>query len=214
MLITADQLRQLVPAQAPSRCEKLAGIMENIFPAYGITSADILEEFLATVLHESGGFRIMEESLYYVTPELLVNNWPKHFTIEQARQYLRNPQKLARYIYGETSIAKDLGNLEPEDGWTFHGRGFIQLTGRYAFTKYAEWAKLESPEQAVELVGTDDYYALDSACWEYCIEKKLIQASIDDNFVLVTKKINGGLIGWDQRQLWYHKVKNVLGTNN
>lgn len=209
--LTGDILKQIVPNLSIDRANFLTEKFIFICPGYGINTFDIFQEFLATVIHESCGFRLKEENLNYRTADRLIATWPKHFpTVDFANQYIKNPQKLANYIYGSTSIAKSLGNTSPEDGYNFRGSGFIQITGRYGATEYAKYVGMPTPEYAMNLVRTVDFWALDSACWEFAISKSLIKAAIDDNFELVTKRINGGLIGWQDRQYWYQRVLKYL----
>lgn len=210
-LITGDTLQLIVPTLSPERALTIADTINHVCPGYGINSKDIIEEFLATVIHESDGFRIKEENLNYQTPAILVQNWPKHFpSVQFAKQYCGHPEKLANYIYGSTSIAKDLGNIKAEDGFAFRGSGFVQLTGRYSATAFAKYAGIETPEQAMELIRTDDRWAMESACWEFAIDKKLIEAAKADDFVKVTKRINGGLIGMKNREQIYIRLKKYL----
>lgn len=211
LLITGEQLKLIVPALTPDRAAIIAGYINTICPGYGINTKDILEEFLATVIHESGGFRIKEENLNYTTSERLRSIWPSHFkTIELAAAYCKNPAKLANYIYGSTAIAKSLGNTNPNDGYAFRGAGFIQLTGRYAATSYAKYKSSNNPEDIMNLVRTDDKWAMDSACWVFAVLKKLIPHAINDDFTLITKRINGGLIGLQDRVYYLNRIKKYL----
>ena len=211
ILVTAQSLKNIAPTLSLEKAMIISDHINFICPGYGINSKDILEEFLATIIHESGGFRIKSENLNYRKPQLLLNNRPDHFTsLEFAKQYCGNPQKLAYYIYGTTSISKTLGNIKPEDGYTFRGAGFIQLTGRTAATLYSKYVGQDTPESAMELIRNQDWWAIDSACWVFAIYKNLINAAVNDDFVNITKRINGGLIGWKDRQNTLSRVKRYL----
>lgn len=211
ILINPEQLKLIVSTLSAERSVVIAGLINSICPVYGINTKDILEEFLASVIHESGGFRIKEENLNYSTPERLRAIWPAHFkTVEAAKSYCNNPQKLANYIYGTTSIAKSLGNIKPEDGYAFRGAGFIQLTGRYAATAYTKYKGIDSPENTMNLLRTQDEYAMDSACWVFAVLKKLIPYAINDDFITITKRINGGTIGMQDRLNILNRIKKYL----
>lgn len=210
-LITVPQYLKLVPNTKKERAEFLVDKINFCCPAYKINTIDIFEEFFANLLHESGYLRIKEENLRYRNPEILVRNWKKHFpTIEFAKQYTNNPKKLAEYIYGSTSIAKSLGNVKPSQGWTCRGSGFLQLTGLSNATVYANYVGFDNPEELMELIRTDDYWAMDSACWFFAVRAKLIPLTIKDDIQTINRRINGGTIGNKERIELLAKIKSVL----
>ncbi|MEQ1578062.1 MAG: hypothetical protein ABL894_10445 [Hyphomicrobium sp.] len=87
---------------------------------------------LGYVAHETGGFSIRKESLDYRTAGRIMEIWPQHFaTIDEAAQYVGQPEKLANKVYGGR-----FGNREPDDGWRYRGRGLVQLTGRDEYRRY------------------------------------------------------------------------------
>lgn len=99
------------------------------------TDSRWLAYILATVFHETGGkMQPVVENLKYTTPEQIKRTWPSRFkTVEAAKPYVRQPEKLANYVYGGRS---DLGNRQAGDGWLFRGRGLVQITGRGNYAKY------------------------------------------------------------------------------
>jgi putative chitinase len=202
--LTGSQLIKVVPNMAPARANAIADRITTIAPGYGINTPDILHEFLANVAHESGGFRVKEENMNY-SAKRLRQVWPSRFkTLEAAGKYAHQPEKLANLVYGGR-----MGNFLPGDGWTFRGGGFIQLTGRDMYTKYGKWLGWEG-DGLPEAVRTDDFYALDSACWLFAIEKKLIDEAISDQFERVVRSINGGVIGLSDRQAYYQRAKRYV----
>jgi putative chitinase len=213
-MITGEILQKICPTLKLERANHIADRIDFCASAYKFNTNDSLQEFIAQIAHESGEFTIMAENMNYTTPQILVSNWPSHFKdVEFAKQYCKNPQKLANYIYGSTSIAKDLGNIKPEDGWNFRGSGFLQLTGRDSATQYQKYVGLESPEQAMELLRTDDYWATDAACWEFAINKKLVPLTLKNTpeaFKIISKRINGGTIGMAKRLEYYNRAKQYL----
>lgn len=211
-LITVPQYLKLVPNTKKERAEFLVDKINFCCPAYKINTIDIFEEFFANLLHESGYLRIKEENLRYRNPEILVRNWKKHFpTIEFAKQYTNNPKKLAEYIYGTTSIAKSLGNKTPQDGFLYRGSGFIQTTGRSNATAYANYVGFNDSAELMHLMRTDDYWAMDSACWFFSVRAKLIPLAIKDDIQAINQRINGGTIGNKERIELLTKIKLVLG---
>lgn len=102
---------------------------------------------------------------------------------------------------------RDLGNIYPGDGVKYKGRGLIQLTGRYNYRTYGKFLNLpleESPELAGEPIN-----ALKIAC-EYWKHKNLNKLCDDDDIIKITKIINGGLNGLDDRKYYYQKTKNII----
>ena len=213
-MITGPILNSICPTISPARAASIADRIDFCSSAYKFNTNDSLQEFIAQVAAESDEFRVMSESMNYRTPSLLMANWPNHFpSIDFAKQYCGNPEKLANYIYGSTSIAKDLGNIKSEDGYAFIGSGFLQLTGRDSATQYQKYVGMDSPEHVMQLLRTDDYWATDAACWEFAVNKKLIPLTLKNTaeaFVTITRRINGGTIGLSRRQMYLKRAMQFL----
>lgn len=211
VLITTEQFQKIVPNTKKERAEFLVEKLNFCCPAYKINSINIFEEFLTQLIHESGGMRLKEENLRFRKPEILLSLWPKHFpSIEFAKKYLNNPQLLANYIYGQTSIGKSLGNTQPGDGWNMRGSGFIQTTGRSNGSAYGKFVGFDKVEEIMNLMRTDDYWALDSACWFFSVRAKLIPFALKNDINTVNIRTNGGKIGHQKRLEIYAKIKSVL----
>lgn len=212
-LITPEILTKIAPSIKGDKAAKIADSLNRICPSdkYQINTKDRFEEFLSQLLHESGEFSISTENMNYTTPQRLIDMWPKHFpNLDFAAQYIRNPEKLGNYIYGSTSIAKDLGNIKPEDGYNLRGGGPIQLTGRYSYTKFGQFMGESDLYKVANLVRTDLDWGIHSACWEYCVDKKLIVLSEADEELKITKSINGGTNGFADRQTYYKRCIDWL----
>lgn len=159
MIITPDQLRAMAPS-LNGKASPYAGALNRHLAFYGIDSLPRLAYFLGQVLVESDDLTAFRENLNY-SAERLMAVWPRRFpTLAIAKQYERNPAKLANYVYGNR-----MGNGGPDtgDGWRHRGAGWIQLTGH---DNQAEFAKAIG--QPVETIG--DYLATpegaaQSACW-------------------------------------------------
>lgn len=144
-----------------------------------------LPDFLGNILHESLMLARLEENLYYTRPERLMEVWPRRFpTLALARQYVRSPQKLADYVYGNR-----LGNING-DGWSYRGSGLIMATGRDNFALIEQATGL--PVVANPDMLRDPHAALEVAIawWE-----ARVPDSAMGNRVRVRRAVNGGDIG-------------------
>ena len=212
--MTGEQLKKVCTTLSVDRAAKIADRISFCSEGYKFNTNDCLQEFVAELAHESGEFTIFAENMNYSTPAILVANWPRHFkNIEFAKDYCHNPQKLANYIYGVTSIAKDLGNIKPEDGYAFRGSGWMQLTGRYSATEYQKYVGMDTPEHVMDLIRTDDYWACDAACWEFAINKKLLPLTLkntEEAFNTISRRINGGSIGKAERLKYFNLAQKYI----
>jgi putative chitinase len=166
-----------------------------------------MAHFLAQCGHESGGFRQVRENLNYSSRGLLTT-FKKYFPTEQkAKLYERQPEKIANLVYGNR-----MGNGDENsgDGFRFSGRGYIQLTGRNnyaAFDKIVEENILEQPG----LVATK--YPLLSAAWFWSTNKLNLLAdkgATDADVTAVTRRVNGGTIGLQDRIKHFKEYFNLL----
>jgi putative chitinase len=206
MLITAEQFAHLFPrAQDP---QSWADSMNEVFPNYEINTPQRVAAFLAQCGHESGGWTVFEENLNY-SAKGLCGIFKKYFPTEaDALPYQRHPEMIANKIY-----ANRMGNGGPEsgDGYRFRGRGPIQLTGRANYTAFAK-EMFEDWENVVEnpdWVTADRDFALMSAIWFWNKNKLNVQADNGD-IKLMTKKINGGYIGLEDRIKHYNEAIHLL----
>lgn len=166
---------------------------------YEINTVERVSGFIAQTAHESGNYTIVEENLNY-SVEALLRVFPRYFANGKANpeEFARNPIKLANYVYMDKNRTRSgrLGNIHPNDGWNFRGRGIIQITGRTSYTLFGNTVSL-SPEQVAEYLSTKKG-SIESACWywnsrdcnRFCDKKDIIGLS---------KRINGGTIGIDDR---------------
>jgi putative chitinase len=207
MQITREQLSQIIPGNP--YLDQWLHALNEILPEYGIDTPLRLSHFLAQCAHESGNFRFLKENLNY-RAQTLRTLFPKYFPTDAlAQDYANRPNKqeaIANRIY-----ASRMGNGPEEsgDGFRYCGRGLIQLTGRDNYTWFA--ASLEIPvEEAADYLQTFEG-AVQSACWFW--ENNNLNALADrDDVVAVTKKINGGTIGLEDRRKHTEHAKHVLGA--
>lgn len=157
-----------------------------------------LRVFLAQLGHESAGLTRTVESLYYTRPETLMAVWPRRFpTAETTAPYLRSSRKLAEKVYGGR-----LGNIEPGDGARFIGRGFLQVTGRANYRTLGKRIGLDL-EAEPELAARPDI-AVRLAC-AYWTARRINE--VCEDFEAVTRRINGGLTGYEDRLRWLERAK-------
>lgn len=177
--------------------------MSKLFPKYKITTPERIAGFIAQCGHESNNFRVLEENLNY-SADALNKIFPKYFTRagRDAQQYHRKPEAIANIIYGGR-----MGNVQPGDGWRFRGRGVIQLTGRDNYTAFGKTINLPA-EKVIDYVSTTEG-ALESALW-YWNSRKLNAVADTGDIVKMTKLVNGGTIGLEDRKKHYAHAMEVL----
>ena len=197
-----DQLAQIIPGNP--YIDHWYDACSQILPEYEINTPQRVAAFLAQCAHESGGFKSLKENLNYKA-ESLLKVFPKYFkTLDEANQYAHQQEKIANRIYGGR-----MGN-GPEstgDGYRYCGRGLIQLTGKDNYTNFAE--SLEMPvEEVPEYLATFEG-ALQSACW-FWETNNLNQWADKGDILTMTKRINGGTIGLEDRKKHYEHALHVL----
>jgi putative chitinase len=177
--------------------------LEETFAKYDISTPIRQACFMGQCAHESGNFKTLQENLNY-SAEGLMKTWPSRFsTKEIADQYARQPAKIAGKVYNGR-----LGNTSEEEASMYLGRGLIQLTGR---ENYANCGTA----LGIDLIGNPDLliepkYAALSAGWFW--NKKGLNGLADtSDFETMTKRINGGLIGLEDRKVKIAKALTVLG---
>jgi RHS repeat-associated protein len=215
--ITAQQLHDINPARNVKNLVVWANELNQVdISKTGINSPLRQAHFLAQICHETDGFRVVEEDMQHYTAQRITEIWPKRFPdLESAKPYAQNAEKLANKVY---SNRMGNGDEASGDGYNFRGRGAIQLTGRESYSKFTKWYQKEFGDITVDfeknpsLIGLPKYSIL-SAVWEYTIEKKgLNQAADKDDILSITKKINGGTTGLEDRKDRLSRAKKALDT--
>lgn len=183
---------------------ELVDAFNETFDRWDLKTARQKAGFIGQCGHESGNFRVLEENLNYAA-ERLVKIWPRRFqTIEAAQPYHRNPRKIANKVY-----ASRMGNRDEAsgDGWRFRGSGWVQLTGHDNFYHFGK-AMGEDFVLNPDMVRTP-FYAAQSAGWFWSTHKCNDLAEAGD-WTALTKKINGGTIGLEDRVKHIREALNVL----
>jgi putative chitinase len=178
--------------------------LEEVFHRYEINTPERQAAFIGQCAHESMNFTRLEENMNY-SAEGLMKTWPSRFpTLESAKPYHRNPEKIANKVY-----AGRMGNGPEEtgEGWLYHGRGLIQLTGKDNYT-------LAGDALNMDFIHSPDYvlvpkYAALTAGW-FWNKRNLNKEADAKDFTGMTKKINGGTIGLDDRIAHIKHAQEVL----
>jgi len=204
-IITQDQLAAILPNNREIPEWYTAVI--KILPKYEIITKNRIAGFLAQCGHESLDFTILSENLNY-SAQSLNRVFPKYFKNagRDANAYARQPERIANIVYASRM---DNGDTGSGDGWKFRGRGIIQLTG---FNNYSTFGKTVdmTPDEVVNYVQTKQG-ALESACWFW--KSRNINSAADANDIItMTKLINGGTHGLDDRRTRYNRALTVLSN--
>jgi putative chitinase len=220
---TWNKIMEVTPASTPTpvaipsssfKLDKLKGHIPDAVIAqipdtakkFNITNPLRLAHFLAQCGHESGQFRATEENLNYSSKGLL-GIFPKYFTASTAESYARKPEKIASKVYGGR-----MGNgIESTgEGYKFRGRGYIQLTGKDNYTRFAKFIG-EDTVGNPDLVKTK--HPLASAAFFFDSNKlwAICDRGADEATVIaVTRRVNGGTIGLADRLKHFKEYYNLL----
>jgi putative chitinase len=202
MKVTKEQLDKITTRNKNNAA--LAEALNKYLDKYEINTKNRVAGFLAQCGHESVDFTVLKENLNYGAKGL-VATFKKYFPDEAtALKYERQPEKIANRVYANRMSN---GDEASGDGYKYRGRGAIQLTGKDNYTRFAA-AIGKTIEETVAHLETIDG-AIESACWFW--KTNGLNAIADkDDILAMTKKINGGTIGLEDRKAHYEKAKQVL----
>jgi len=201
---TKAQLKEMLPRNP--YIDQWYKALNEILPVYEINTPQRVAAFLAQCAHESGNFVFLKENLNYKAASLR-KVFPKYFPDDAiAAEYANKPEKIANRVY-----ANRMGNSDEAsgDGFRYLGRGLIQLTGKNNYTFFA--ASIDTPlEEIPEYLQTFEG-AVQSACffWE---QNKLNQWADSGDILTLTKRINGGTIGLEDRIKHYNHALHIFGV--
>ena len=204
MKLTATQVKQACSNN--KQPEKLADELNMIIDRYNINTVNRISGFLAQCGHESLDFTVLKENLNYGAKGLM-STFKKYFPDEAtALKYERKPEMIANKVYADR-----MGNGDERsgDGYKFRGRGAIQLTGKNNYTKFA--ASIGKPLDETIIHLETFAGALESACW-FWNTNGLNETCDKDDIILMTRKINGGTIGLEDRKKHYEANKKIFSV--
>jgi putative chitinase len=200
--LTLEKLRSFLPDNP--HVDYWYDAMSKCLPDYEINTDVRIAAFLAQCAHESGGFKFLKENLNY-RAESLMKVWPRYFPdLETAQRYAHNQEMIANRAY---SNRMGNGPEESGDGWKFCGRGLVQLTGRNNYQAFADSIETnidDIPEYLQTFEG-----AVQSACW-FWENNNLNELADRQDILTMTKKINGGTLGLNERQNHFQRALQIL----
>lgn len=195
MLFTKEQLYLINDNLNKKECDYYYEALQTLLIQYNIDTPLRIAHFLAQILHESGHFKYNEENLNY-SAKALRSVFGKYFkTDKEAEEYARKPEKIANRVY-----ANRMGNGDEDsgDGWLRRGRGLIQLTGTDNYKACSKALNIDLMKNP-DLIVSNAEVCVETACW-FWNKNNLNQYADKDDIVSITKKVNGGKNGLDDRK--------------
>jgi putative chitinase len=204
---TKQKLGQCIPGNP--YVQNWFDALNQLLPDYEINTPKRVAAFVAQCAHESANFRILKENLNY-RAETLTRLWPRLFPPEIARDYASRPNKQEAIANRAYADRMGNGNEASGDGYRFCGRGLIQLTGKSNYSWFAASLGI-SVEDAAEYLQTFEG-AAQSACWFWETNNLNMWADKGDIMTL-TKRINGGTIGLEDRIKHYNHALHIFDSH-
>lgn len=205
VVLTREALADIAPQASAENLDKYLGPLNEVLPTFDINTPLRVAHFLAQVGHESGAFRFVSENLNY-SAKALRAVFGKYFTSdEMAEEYARKPEQIANVVYADRM---GNGDTDSGDGWRYRGRGLIQLTGKDNYQAMSDAVGkdlVSDPDQ----VADDPALTIASACW-YWQSRKLNEYADQDDIRAVTRRVNGGYHGLQDREAYLERAKNAL----
>ena len=203
-MITVEQFAHMFPKN--KNAQSWITALVDVLPTYQIDTPERIASLLAQCGHESAGFTVLQENLNY-SADGLNKIFHKYFpTLESAQPYARKPEMIANRVY-----ANRMGNGDEQsgEGYRYRGRGPIQLTGKDNYAACSEFlfqddTLLNDPDMLL-----DPEYALHSACW-FWWKNDLNTFADSADLLTMTKRINGGTIGLDDRIAHYNHAMEIF----
>ena len=206
MNITASQLQAICPTLKTDRAQVIADLHNEICPHYEINTPLRMAAFIGQCAEESWEYALKQENLKYSAARLL-QVFPRYFPdAVTAGLYSGHPDEIANRVYANRM---GNGNETSGDGWKYKGGGFLQCTGKAMYAAFAAHAG-QDIDDAAAYIQTNDQGALDSAAWIFAVNKNLLEYADAGDFITITKRINGGLIGYDARKAYYDRAVAAL----
>lgn len=203
-ILTQAQLAQLIPGN-PYVAEWYEAL-DKLFSDYALNTPLRAAAFIAQCAHESANFTAIKENLNY-RPASLVAVFKKYFDLETATQYCAQPNK--QEVIANRVYANRMGNGDEAsgDGFRYCGRGLIQLTGKNNYQAFADSVEMAVEDVPAYLATFEG--AAQSACWFW--ESNNLNSWADQGDITkITKIINGGTIGLEDRIARYNYALSIL----
>lgn len=206
--ITLELLQKICPKTKATVLKQYVVPLNEVCEYYEINTPNRIAGFLANIVHESGYLakEVLSENLSY-SAKGLMSTFKKYFPNEAlAKQYERQPEKIANKVYGGR-----MGNGDEAsgDGWRYRGRGAIQLTGKINYTRLANDLGI-TPEECAQYLETPAG-AISSSGW-FFDQNDLVKYCDAADWAMLTRRINGGLIGHEHRMELIHQILDLVDT--
>lgn len=221
--MTAETLKEFAPKARPDYVKVLGEQGDDVLTKFGINRSSLrFCHFMAQVGHECGGFTIVEESGAYSAKGIMnifgVGRHSAAVTDAEAQRIAALPvaergKVLFERVYGPEKSprkARDLGNTKPGDGYMYRGRGFLQITGRSAYREMGQRIGIDleaEPDRAGDPIGA---LMTAAAFWD---SRKLNTFADQNNIEIITKRINGGHNGLDDRKAKFRQATKIWGDD-
>ena len=205
-MIDKDTLSKIMPNANQADIDRYLSAINAGLARYNINTPLRIAHFIAQIAHESGSFKFSSENLNY-SASALRSVFGKYFkTDEEANAYARNPEKIANRVYGGR-----MGNGDEStgEGWKYRGRGLIQLTGKENYRNCALTIGINIDVEPQKLADNPEAAVL-AAGW-FWDARKLNDHADKDDVLTITKRINGGTHGLDDRKAYLARAKQALG---
>lgn len=203
-MLTKSQIKDLFPRASAAHIDAFTRSNAALFKEFEIDRNPLrLHFFIAQIGHESGGLSIERENMNYSAMRM-TQVWPKRFAnAAEAEPFAHKPEALANNVYANRN-----GNGPPEsgDGFRFRGRGYVQLTGREAYKDVGRLCGLDLIADPDKVSAAAHALRVALGFWKWKSANLLCDSG---DFEAVTRRVNGGKIGWVDRLAWLDKVRRV-----
>lgn len=205
LIVNDSQLKEMMPHAKKEDIDFYLDALNRQLNIYKINTPLRQAHFLAQIAHESGAFRYKSENLNY-SAKALRTVFGKYFKSDElAQECARKPEVIANYVYANRMGNKDTNS---GDGWKYRGRGLIQLTGQDNYHQCSQFLNKDLINEP-DLLTQDPDIAVAAACW-YWDKHKLNNYADQDDLKTITKKINGGFNGLEDRNNYLNKAKKIF----
>lgn len=206
-MITRAQLLAIMPNAAPAAPQYLRPLGEAM-GRYAIDRPARQAAFLAQLAHESGQLRRVQENLNYAWDGLR-KVFPRHFRSDaEAQAYDRQPERIANRVYANRMLN---GDEASGDGWRFRGRGPIQVTGRENYRKAGQALGIGLESDPDRMLDPATGCLAAAWFWHSRGLNTLADADSENGFREITRRINGGFLGLEERIHYWERARQVLG---
>jgi putative chitinase len=185
-MLTAEQLKKIMPGLTEKKSSELLPFLQAAMTEFAIEAPARAAAFLAQLAHESGQFRFMEE--------------------------LWGPTAAQQRYEPQSSLATTLGNTDPGDGRRFKGRGPIQITGRANYRRFGDLLGIQLIADPPRAALPELAFRIAALFWSKKGLNELADLATDDAFREITRRINGGFNGLEERRTFYAAARSVLGV--